>query len=223
MARFSKTLAIVENVLAAGTLGAAVFIAFLAIVLRALSGTFLYWSEESVIYLIIFSTFFGAVITLRENEHINVDLIAVFLGKGGKKLMAILASVVTIAYMGVIGFFAWMLIFEPFSFSTVTSAMKLPLWVVELALPIGFTLMFLRAIEMLWHTIKYGVTENAVEVALEAEAASVGMDVGELLRLGHETDPGGMGVPHEDPGARRPDEPDTREPDEDGSNEKGKS
>ncbi len=186
MTRFNKILSGVENVLAAGTLGAAVFIAALAIVLRAVTGTFLFWSEEAIIYLIIFSTFLGAVITLRESEHVNVDIIAVFLGRGGKKLMAILASVVTLAYLAGVGFFAWKLIFEPFSFSTITPALKLPLWVVELAVPLGFTLMFFRALEILWRNIKYGVSDNAIEEALETEAAAMGMDVGEIHRVSDE-------------------------------------
>ena len=230
MTRFNKALTTVENVLAASTLAAAVLIAFLAIILRALFGTFLFWSEEAVIYLIIFSTFLGAVITLRESEHVNVDIIAVFLGKRGKKLMAIVASIVTIAYLAGIGFFAWRLIFEPFSFSTVTAALKLPLWVVELAVPIGFTLMFFRALEILWRVIKYGVSDNAVEELLEAEAASMGMDVSELHRLGADTDL--AGVPREDPGTQRLDQPgqpgqpgqrDTTKPAADNSDGKGKS
>lgn len=227
MIRFNKALTSVENALAAGTLAAAVLIAFLAIILRALTGTFLFWSEEAVIYLIIFSTFLGAVITLREAEHVNVDIVAVFLGKRGKKFMAILASVITIAYLAGVGFFAWKLIFEPFSFSTITPALKLPLWFVELAVPIGFTLMFFRALEILWRTIKYGVSDNAVEEALEAEATAMGMDVGELHRLGNESEP--VAVPHEDPDSRRPDQPDqpdqpdTTKPDADNIDGKGKS
>ena len=221
MTRFNKLLTGAENILAAGTLAAAVFIAFLSIVLRAVTGTYLFWSEEAVIYLIIFSTFLGAVITLRESEHVNVDIIAVFLGKRGKKYMAILASVVTIAYLAGIGFFAWRLIFEPFSFSTVTPALKLPLWVVELAVPIGFTMMFLRALEILWRTIKYGASENAVEDAVEAEAAAMGMDVSEHRRLSDETDL--AGVPHKDHGARPPDKPDNTTPDADGRDGRDKS
>jgi C4-dicarboxylate transporter, DctQ subunit len=184
--RFNKALTGVENVLAAGTLAAAVIIAALQIGLRAIGGTFLFWSEEAIIYLIIYSTFLGAVITLRESEHVNVDVIAAFLGRRGKQAMAILASLVTIAYLAVVGLFAWFLIFEPFSFSTITPALKLPLWVVELAVPIGFTLMLLRAFEILWRTVKYGVPEDAVEEALEAEAAAIGMKVEDLHRIGKE-------------------------------------
>jgi TRAP-type C4-dicarboxylate transport system permease small subunit len=93
---------------------------------------------------------------------VNVDVVAVFLGKRGKQVMAVIAIVVTIAYLAAVGWFAWMLLFEPFSTSTSTPAMHLPLWVVELAVPIGFTLMFVRAIELLVRTIRHGATETEV-------------------------------------------------------------
>lgn len=189
MTRLNTVLTRVENVLAAGTLAVAVFLAFLQIALRVTTGVFLYWSEEAIIYLIIYSTFLGAVITLRESEHVNVDIIAAFLGRGGKKVMALIASIVTIAYLLVVGFYAWLLIFEPFSFGTSTPAMKLPLWTVELAVPIGFTLMFFRAIEILVRTWRYGVAEDAVEEALEAEAAAIGLDVSALHAVAEATEP----------------------------------
>lgn len=201
MTRFNRVLTTVENVLAAGTLALAVLIAFAAIALRALTGTFLFWSEEAIIYLVIYSTFLGAVITLREQEHVNVDIIAVFLGRRGKQGMAVLASLVTIAYLGVVGVFAWLLVFEPFSFSTVTPALKLPLWVVELAVPIGFTLMFLRAIEILWRVARYGVREDTVQEALEVEAAAIGLQVGDLHRL-RDDDDRPHGTPENDGKAR---------------------
>ena len=187
MTRFNKILTGVENVLAAGTLGAAVFIAALAIVLRAVTGTFLFWSEEAIIYLIIFSTFFGAVITLRHQEHVNVDVIAAFLGARGKRVMALIALTLTLVYLGAVGYFAWLLLFEPFSSSTTTPAMNLPLWVVESAVAIGFTLMFVRGIELAVRVWRHGVEEENV---LEAEAASIGLAVDDLNVLRSE-DPEG--------------------------------
>jgi len=176
----NRGLTVVENVLAAGALAAATVIAIVAVVLRSGFGVFLFWSEEAIIYLIIFSTFFGAVITLRAQEHVNVDVIATFLGKRGKQVMALVALVVTLVYLGAVGFYAWMLLFEPFSSSTSTPALELPLWVVESAVAIGFTLMFLRAIELIVRVWRHGVEEENV---LETEAEAIGLDITSLDRL----------------------------------------
>jgi C4-dicarboxylate transporter DctQ subunit len=149
MSTLDSILRRVENVLAAGSLGAAAFLAILAVILRTFFNEIIFWSEEAIIYLVIFSTFLGAVITLRHNEHVNVDVIAAFLGERGKRVMAAVAALVTLVYLGLVGWFAWVLIFEPRSSATVTPALDLPLWVVTLPLPIGLTLMFLRTVQVL--------------------------------------------------------------------------
>jgi C4-dicarboxylate transporter, DctQ subunit len=175
--RFDRVLTRIENVLAAGTLGLATIIAIVAVVLRYAFGIFLFWSEEAIIYLIIYSTFLGAVITLRHNEHVNVDIFAVFLKERGKRMVALLGGVMTLVYLGAIGFFAWMLLFEPFSTATVTPSLKLPLWVVEAAVPIGLTLMFLRALEILVRTARgMDAFPEAQRSLLEVEADAAGLD-----------------------------------------------
>lgn len=149
MSTLDSILRKVENVLAAGSLGAAALLAIVAVILRTFFNELIFWSEEAIIYLVIFSTFLGAVITLRHNEHVNVDVIATFLGDRGKRLMAAVAALITLVYVGAIGWFAWVLIFEPRSSDTVTPALGLPLWVVTLPLPIGLTLMFVRTVQVL--------------------------------------------------------------------------
>ena len=192
MKAINRALTTLENVLAAGTLAAATLIAIAAVILRSGFGVFLFWSEEAIIYLIIFSTFFGAVITLRHQEHVNVDVIAAFLGPRGKRVMALIAITLTLIYLGAVGYYAWLLLFEPFSSSTTTPAMDIPLWVVESAVAIGFTLMFVRGLELAVRIWRHGVEEENV---LETEAEAIGLDVDSLDRLRGD-EPG----PHENEG-----------------------
>jgi TRAP-type C4-dicarboxylate transport system permease small subunit len=180
----------VENVLAAGALAAAALIAISAVIRRCGFGIFLFWSEEAIIYLIIFSTFFGAVITLRQQEHVNVDVIAAFLGRRGKRVMALIAIALTLVYLAAVGYYAWLLLFEPFSTSTTTPALGLRLWVVESAVAIGFTLMFLRGLELAVRIWRHGVEEEDV---LETEAASIGLDDDDLHVLRDEDPDDGNG------------------------------
>lgn len=180
--RLDVALTKVENFLAAGSLGAATVIAIVAVVLRTFFNEIIFWSEEAIIYLVIFSTFLGSVITLRHNEHVNVDVVAVFLGDRGKRLMGIVGTLVLIAYLAAVGWFAWVLIFEPQTQNTVTPAMGLPLWVVTLPLPIGLTLMLLRAVEILTRAVRgLDPYPHAQGSLLEAEG-------GESLRLERDRD-----------------------------------
>jgi C4-dicarboxylate transporter, DctQ subunit len=185
--RFDRVLTRIENVLAASALGLATIIAIVAVLLRYLFGIFLFWSEEAIIYLIIYSTFLGAVITLRHNEHVNVDIFGAFLKARGKRALGVLAAAITVVYLVCIGFFAWLLLFEPFSTSTITPSLKLPLWVVEAAVPIGLTLMLLRALEILVRNARGADTfAEARHSLLEIEAEASGTDVRDVERTRRE-------------------------------------
>lgn len=152
LSRFDRILAWIENFLAAATLGAASALAIVAVILRYVFDYVIFWSGEAVIYLIIFSTFVGAVITLRHNEHVSVDILQLFLGGRGKKILTLLGSLMLVGYCGIIGLYAWILVAEPSIRNTTTAALDLPLWVVYLALPIGLTLMLLRSLEIIYRT-----------------------------------------------------------------------
>jgi C4-dicarboxylate transporter, DctQ subunit len=192
--RFDRVLTRIENVLAASALGLATIIAIVAVVLRYAFGIFLFWSEEAIIYLIIYSTFLGAVITLRHNEHVNVDIFGAFLKARGKRAFAVLAAAITVVYLVCIGAFAWLLLFEPFSTSTITPSLKLPLWVVEAAVPIGLTLMLLRALEILVRNAR-GVEAfaEAQRSIVEVEAEATGLDMRDVERTRREIGDGTAG------------------------------
>jgi C4-dicarboxylate transporter DctQ subunit len=186
---FDRVLTRIENVLAASTLGLATTIAIVAVLLRYFFGIFLFWSEEAIIYLIIYSTFLGAVITLRHNEHVNVDIFGAFLKARGKRALAVLGAAITVVYLGCIGFFAWLLLLEPFSTSTITPSLKVPLWVVEAAVPIGLTLMLLRALEILVRNARGAdAFAEARHSLLESEAEATGIDARDVERTRHEPD-----------------------------------
>ncbi len=154
MSTFDTVLSRIEDALAAGTLAAAVGLTIISVILRYGFSAGIFWAQEAVIYLIIFSTFIGAVVTLRHNEHVNVDILPVFLGERGKWFFTLLGGTMTVVYCAVFGFYSWVLITEPAAQNTITPALGAPLWVVELALPIGLTLMFLRALEIVYRTAR---------------------------------------------------------------------
>jgi C4-dicarboxylate transporter DctQ subunit len=178
MHALNRALTVVENVVASAALAAAAFVAILAVVLRYAFNILIFWSEEAVIYLVLLSVFVGAVITLRHDEHVRVDLLPVLL-KGRLKLgVQVLATLLTLVYLGLIGAYGWLLLFEPATRDTVTPALKAPLWVVYFALPLGFTLMFLRTLEVLFRQLTGREAHpEAAQSVLDAEASGLGMHV----------------------------------------------
>lgn len=154
MSRFDRGLSLVENGIAGLALGGAVFIAILQVILRYVFNYIIFWSEEAVIYLIILSTFVGAVITLRHNEHVGVDLANYLVGERGRRVLAVLAAAIVVLYCAIFGAYAWIMITEPAAQNTETPALDLPLWIVELSVPIGLTLMLVRALEILYRSAR---------------------------------------------------------------------
>ncbi len=154
MNRVDRVLTLIENGLAGLTLAAATILAIVAVITRYLFNYIIFWSEEAVIYLIICSTFIGAVITLRHNEHVGVNVLAAVLGPRGNRVLVALSALLVAFYCGVFGFFGWLMVTEPAARNIVTPALNVPLLVVQISLPIGLTLMFFRALEILYRTAR---------------------------------------------------------------------
>lgn len=152
MTRFDQILSWIENVTVALTLGAASVIAILQVIMRYVFDQIYFWSEEAVIYLVIYSTFVGASIALRHNQHVNINVVSFLVKERGKLVITILAASVTSIYCLTIGGYAWMMVTEPAAHQSVTPALRWELWVVQLAIPIGLTLMFIRSLEILYRT-----------------------------------------------------------------------
>lgn len=148
MSRLNRVLTGIENVLAAGSLGLAALIAIVGVLLRSTTGYVIFWSEEAVIHLVITSTFLGAVVALRHGEHVGVDVLTPFLRERGRRVLALIGIAVTLVYLGLVGTYAWLLLAEPYARLTETPALDAPLWLVTLPVPIGLTLMFVRAIQI---------------------------------------------------------------------------
>lgn len=140
----------VENFIAALALGGVALLVIATVVLRYTIGYSIFWAEEASIYLVIFSTFVGASITLRHDEHVNMDILSFFVGDRGKRRLAILAALLVTVYCVIIGGYGWMLVTGASARNTLTASLDLPLWMVQLSVPLGLTLMFVRSLQLVY-------------------------------------------------------------------------
>lgn len=179
MNRLDSLLSRLEDSLATVSLALAAALAVASVVARFALGGGIFWAQEAVIFLVILSTFVGASITLRHNEHVNVDILPVLVGERGKWFFKLLASLLIVLYCGCIGGLGWLLITLPAANSTVTPALGLKLWIVEVSLPIGLTFMFIRSLEILYRTARGHQTfaeaeGNALDESLNEDQGSGG-------------------------------------------------
>ena len=154
MSRLDQILTWIENGVAGFALGGAAILAIAQVILRYVFNYIIFWGEEAMIYLIILATFVGATITLRHKEHVGVDILSLLVGDRGKRVLTMLSALLIALYCGILGALGWIMITEPAAWNIVTVALKLPLAVVQISLPIGLTLMFIRALEILYRAAR---------------------------------------------------------------------
>jgi len=116
----------------------------LNVILRSMGGGIV-WSEELVRYLIIWMTFVGTSICIREGTHVTVDLLPQLVkGRGSKKVLKILIQL--FAFLFSIGFVHYSLLFFRFATGTsqVAPSLGIPMYLVYIVLPLSGLLMMVR-------------------------------------------------------------------------------
>jgi len=112
---------------------------------RYVLGASAIWQHEFVTFSLIGATFFGGPYLLLTHGHVNVDLLPMYLGRRGRLALALLASVLSLAFCLVIawtGFEWWAEAWDNgWRAETVWAP---PLWIPYLAMPVALALMALQ-------------------------------------------------------------------------------
>ena len=142
-----------EEVLVVMLLGLAAYLTFQEVVLRYVFGAGWSGSYEITIMSLIWCTFFGVSLGVRENIHIGVDLLVKKFDPKVQRVLIIISILFCILF-GII------VAVKGFEFSHFISRSKLlsrdlriPMEIGYLAVPIGGVLVFLRFIERLVHIL----------------------------------------------------------------------
>lgn len=102
------------------------------------------WAEELVRYEIVWMVFLGGSVAAREGIHIGVDIIVKFAPPAISKLVKLCIHSVSILFCVLVVFYGVELISQTKMFGQVSPAMQVPMWLVQLAIPIGASLMAIR-------------------------------------------------------------------------------
>lgn len=142
---------------------------FVNVVSRYVFGDSLNWSEEVARYLMIWITFIGAGLAMREGKHVAIEYVQGLLPRRAQPWFRALIGLV------ILGFLAVLLVvgiqFSEFAWRQRSPVMQWPMGAVYLAIPIGallFALHFLAVIRE-WILAVPGF-EEPEEVAAEREA-----------------------------------------------------
>lgn len=98
MKKFNKIYKAIDILLGI-MMGIMVIFVFLNVVLRFIFNTGLASSEEISRYTFVFMTFIGAIVAMKENEHLSVDMLVKRFPKKGQAISNIIVNLIIIAIM----------------------------------------------------------------------------------------------------------------------------
>ena len=135
------------GVLAIGLLLAAVVVICEMVFLRYGLRAPAIWQHEFVTYSLIGATFIGAPHVLLTGGHVNVDLLALYLGARGRFVLALVAGLVSLAFCAVLTWYGFAFWYEAWTKNWHGETVwRPPLWVPYGALPLGMGLLTLQCV-----------------------------------------------------------------------------
>ncbi len=112
------------------------------------------WTEEIARYLLVAVVFLGASMSVRKNNHIQVDYFYRLMPKALARVLSTAVDVLRCAFLGYSVWLSWLLIQrigrQPMA------VIDLPVGWVFSAVMLGFLLMFLRSLQAAWRHWKLG-------------------------------------------------------------------
>lgn len=140
-----------EEVLIGVLMVLASFILFANVVARFGFNYSFSWAEEVTRYAIVWMVFVGGSVAARKGIHIGVDLLARSLdGRPAQRYVTGAVNLLCVAFAVFLVVFGGSLVAQAQQFGQVTAALQMPLWIAQLAVPVGGALMTLRFTQRLY-------------------------------------------------------------------------
>ena len=147
MTRLLKPLDWLEDAICVLTLGSVSLLIFGQVISRYFFEYTPLWSEELARYLIVWSIFIGVSVGVRENKHIGVDALIRFLPQTLKVACECLLNLIGIAVVAVLIWTSIQFIQRTIEFEQLTPAMRIPMYIPYLAMPVGLSLSAIRFLQ----------------------------------------------------------------------------
>jgi C4-dicarboxylate transporter DctQ subunit len=125
-------------------------VVFADVVMRFGFDTGILWSEELTLHMSAWFVLFGASYGLKVGAHIGVDALVRLFPAGGQRLLGALAVLMSLAYCGLFLYGSWVYLVKMKRIGIELEDLPVPTWIAHGILIIGFALLSLRLLELLW-------------------------------------------------------------------------
>ncbi|MBI79733.1 MAG: TRAP transporter small permease [Pseudomonadota bacterium] len=136
-----------EEIFMATALAFMTILTFVQVILRAF-GTGWVWSLEATTYAFAWLVLVGMAYGVRTNSHIAVDLVSNMLPPFPKKIMAMVAIFICLLYSALMFYGGFIFVDRLIDLGNNARDIPIPRWVLTSMLPIGFSLLTYRFIQL---------------------------------------------------------------------------
>ena len=164
MKTLDKIVSKVEELIAVIGLSAMTVITLVAVFFRYVLQSPIIWSEEAARYLMVWSTMLGISIATRQKAHLGIDIFVSMAPKKLQRALEIFSTLMMIVMFVFLTIISIVFIQSAIRTGNVSPMLRIPFYIIYLALPLGFGLSAVRSIQDLVDVIK-GV-DNKEEVRI---------------------------------------------------------
>jgi C4-dicarboxylate transporter DctQ subunit len=154
MNKAKKTWALFEDVSAGTFFSVGIALIFYGVLMRYAFNSPKAWIEEVSSYCIVWGALLGIPIALRNNHHIQVDMLYDKMSPAMKRLMDLFANLVSILFCLFYTYYGALLVLKRYTSGLVSLDVGIPMWIIYLILPISGILFLARFIERLINVIR---------------------------------------------------------------------
>ncbi|MCP5208146.1 MAG: TRAP transporter small permease [Hahellaceae bacterium] len=126
---------------------------FIEVILRFCFNTGLMWVGEATLYTAAWFVLFGASYGIKVGAHIGVDAFVKLLPNTPRKIAAIIAVLLCLFYCGLFLYGGWIYLSKMKMIGIEMDDMPIPKWIAMSILFIGFVLLVIRFLTLLWNII----------------------------------------------------------------------
>ncbi|MFZ3102846.1 MAG: TRAP transporter small permease [Desulfitobacteriaceae bacterium] len=130
----------------AGIILGVMFLSIVANVIARNLGFSMIWVEELSGYGAVWATYLGIGFALREERHVRVDMLTRKLSQRGQELMRFLGDLICVVFSVLITWKGFYLIWSSYISGRHTPFVEIPIYLLQIVLPVGMILFGLEAL-----------------------------------------------------------------------------
>jgi C4-dicarboxylate transporter DctQ subunit len=123
---------------------------FYEVVLRFVFNTGHGWIQEATLLTSAWMVLLGASYGIKVGCHIGVDAVVRLLPSGPRRWVSIVATILALTYCGIFIYGSWVYLSKMYLIGIHLQDIPVPRWVAHSFLLIGFVLLALRLLQLLW-------------------------------------------------------------------------